>query len=144
MTETWQFERQARRMVLAGYDPHCMVTEEPRYGWHLVLDLHGCSRDLENGAILREWVTNLVQHIGMKAYGPPVVDHFGHGDPVTSGYTVVQLIETSSITAHLSPHLGTAHIDVFSCRWFDPVAAIEFCESRLGGGPGRASFLPRG
>lgn len=125
--------------------PDPTTDDEPDYGWHLVLDLHDCIRaSLDHPGTLHEWVTTLVPRIGMVPYGQPIVASFGHRDPRASGYTVVQLIETSSITAHLSPLLRTAHIDVFSCRAFDPVVVVEHTRRFLGGAGGRAIFLPRG
>lgn len=40
----------------------------------------------------------LVKDIDMVPYGGPQVVHFGSGNK--AGYTLVQLIETSNITAH--------------------------------------------
>lgn len=125
------------------YSPH--TAAEPTYGWHLVLDLHNCDPSLiNNSEALRYWVTDLVKGIDMVPHGDPVIDYIRRPDPVTSGFTVVQLIETSSITAHLSPHLRTAHVDVFSCRVFDPAAVVRHTEKRFGGSGGHLAFLPRG
>jgi len=100
--------------------------DAPAYGWHLVTDYRGCSPvALENSCTLERWVRELVVLLGMKPHGQPIIEHFGHDSPITSGYSVVQLITMSSITAHLSPYLGTAHVDVFSCQRFEPVIAIE-------------------
>jgi S-adenosylmethionine/arginine decarboxylase-like enzyme len=52
----------------------------------------------------------------MVAYGQPMIHHFGSGDK--AGYTLVQLIETSNITAHFCEESGDAFIDVFSCKPF--------------------------
>lgn len=99
----------------------------PAFGWHAVINLRECpAAVLEEAEVIKGWATGLVEEIGMKAYGPTLIEHFGHDDPVTAGYTCVQLIETSSITAHFSPHLGTAYIDVFSCREFSAQAAAEY------------------
>lgn len=118
---------------------------EPTYGWHLVLDVHNCNPLLiNNSEVLRDWVTTLVKAIDMIPYGEPTIVHFGHDNIITSGFSVVQLIETSSITAHLSPHLRTAHIDVFSCRVFDPVTVARHTERTFGGNGGHLTFLPRG
>jgi S-adenosylmethionine decarboxylase len=97
------------------------------YGMELVMDIDGCSLELiSDEAALRELAAGLVEVIGMKAYGDPILAHFGHADPVTSGWTLVQLIETSSIVAHFSDHLRRAHINVFSCRWFDVDAVVKY------------------
>jgi S-adenosylmethionine/arginine decarboxylase-like enzyme len=130
-------------MITPDYPDH--GAGAARYGWELVLDLHDCPPPLiSDPQTLIIWVTGLVKAINMKPYGEPTLQHFGHDNPITSGYTVVQLIETSSIVAHLSPLLGTAHIDVFSCRWFNPHTVIHHCEEHLGGTGGYATMLPRG
>jgi len=54
----------------------------------------------------------------MVAYGEPQVVHFGSGDK--SGYTLVQLIETSNITAHFCEETNDMYLDVFSCKPFRP------------------------
>jgi S-adenosylmethionine/arginine decarboxylase-like enzyme len=54
----------------------------------------------------------------MVAYGPPVVEHFGSGNK--GGYTLVQLIETSNITAHFVEQTNDIYLDVFSCKPFNP------------------------
>ena len=52
----------------------------------------------------------------MVAYGEPMVVHFGTDNK--AGYTLVQLIETSNITAHFSESEGAVFLDVFSCKDF--------------------------
>lgn len=105
-----------------------------RFGQHLVMDIEGCDVEaITSRTTLERWVVPLVDEVlKMKRYGKTEIHHFGHDDPITSGYTLVQLIETSSITAHFSDHLRTAHIDVFSCRAFDNDAVITFCEETFG------------
>jgi S-adenosylmethionine/arginine decarboxylase-like enzyme len=41
------------------------------------------------------------------------------------GYTVVQLIETSNITAHFVEHTNDIYFDIFSCKSFAPKIAIN-------------------
>jgi S-adenosylmethionine decarboxylase len=114
------------------------------YGQHLVMDLGGCDlAAIADRDTIVGWVTDLVKKIEMVAYGDPIVEHFGHADPKTSGYTAVQLIETSSITAHFSDHLRSAHIDVFSCRDFTVADAMEFSASAFGATTGRYTWLHR-
>jgi hypothetical protein len=119
-----------------------------------VLDIENCDRQIiDCRPLIYAWLRGieggeigLVKRIGMVAHGEPVIESFAHDDPVTAGFTAVQLIETSSITAHFSPHLRTAHIDVFSCRAFDPVVALDFTLGVFGTAEstGHATFLPRG
>lgn len=105
-----------------------------RFGQHLVMDLEDCDvTAITSRTTLEGWILPLVDEVlKMKRYGNVMIEHFGHDDPITSGYTLVQLIETSSITAHFSDHLRTAHIDVFSCRAFDNDAVMDFCEQTFG------------
>lgn len=114
------------------------------FGTHVMLDIYGCDvAAISSRDALDAWVTGLVEALGMKAYGEPRIPHFGHADPVTSGYSVDQLIETSNIMAHLSPHLGHAYVDIFSCSDFDPRSAADFTVKHLGGTHGRMIVIER-
>ena len=98
------------------------------FGAELVLDLHGCDpRIIRSKSKLAEFAGRLVRRIKMVAYGKPFLAHFGHKDPVTSGYTLVQLIETSSITGHFSEGKNSVYLNIFSCKSFDPADAAKFC-----------------
>lgn len=122
-------------------------TDAPAYGWHLVSDFRNCSpAAIDDPPRLEAWVREMVKVLGMEAHGEPIIQSFAHDDPVTAGYSVVQLITTSSITAHLSPYLGTAHVDVFSCRRFNPAPAIVHTAEAFGASidHSRHLFLGRG
>lgn len=54
----------------------------------------------------------------MVAYGEPQIVMFGTGNK--KGYTLVQLIETSNITAHFVEESNDLYLDVFSCKPFEP------------------------
>jgi|TARA_R110000868_G_scaffold330021_1_gene590941 S-adenosylmethionine/arginine decarboxylase-like enzyme len=88
------------------------------WGSELTLDCGKCDplliKDAEH---IKAFARDLVVAIDMKAFGDPIVIHFGTEDKM--GYTLVQLIETSNITAHFSEDTGSAFINVFSCRTFD-------------------------
>lgn len=100
------------------------------YGLELVMDLDVFDLAvIADGDKLQDYVEDLVDHIGMSAFGPPWIQHFGHGSPVTSGFTVFQPIETSSVVAHLSEGNLTAHLNVFSCAPFDTGTALDFTEA---------------
>ncbi|MET7394230.1 S-adenosylmethionine decarboxylase [Dactylosporangium sp. NPDC005572] len=55
-----------------------------------------------------------------------MVERFALDNPAAAGYSLVQLITTSSITAHFAEHTGRAFINVFSCKPFDAVVATDF------------------
>jgi S-adenosylmethionine decarboxylase len=93
----------------------------PEYwGYHLILDCHSCDKDkIKDGNNIRLFAKALVERIEMKAFGEPLVEHFATHDPKAGGYSLVQLIETSSITGHFVDDNGDAYIDIFSCQLFD-------------------------
>lgn len=97
----------------------------PGFGMELLLDLAGCNPDVINSAaLLKAWAVTLADAIGMTVWGEPTVAHFGEGD--LYGWTVIQLITTSNINVHAVEGTNDAHINVFSCRAFDPAAATAF------------------
>lgn len=96
------------------------------FGEHLIIDVENCVKNTyTNPEYLKSWVKSLVKEIEMVPYGEPNVVHFGKHDPNLAGWTVVQLIETSNIVAHFNDIDGSACIDVFSCKPFDPMKVFE-------------------
>ena len=96
------------------------------FGEELALNLYGCDPNvIKSDAALRTYAREAVHLLDMKAYGEPVLSHFGHDSPITSGYTLVQLIETSSITGHFSEGSWSAFINIFSCKPYDAKKARE-------------------
>jgi len=89
-----------------------------RWGAHCSVDCKAGNQtkvtDAEN---IKAFSKELVKRIDMKAYGEPQVIHFGSENK--AGYTLVQLIETSNICAHLCDDSGDGYFDVFSCKPFD-------------------------
>lgn len=105
------------------------------WGQHLIVDLGGCDRAaVASEAAIRAFAAELVGRIGMRAHGPPTIAYFAAHDPKASGHTLVQLIETSSITAHFAEKCGEVYLDVFSCRPFANADVVAVC---------RAHFAPR-
>jgi S-adenosylmethionine/arginine decarboxylase-like enzyme len=94
------------------------------FGQHLVVDAAGCNHRISDRDALAAFARDLVTAIDMKAYGAPWIEHFGHDLPKASGFTLVQLIETSNVSAHFCDHSGEAYFDIFSCKHFDEGAAL--------------------
>jgi S-adenosylmethionine/arginine decarboxylase-like enzyme len=96
------------------------------WGYHLILDCKGCNvEEIQSKEQIRLFVGELVRDIDMKAFGEPIIENFANHNPLVAGYSLVQLIETSSITAHFADHTGDAYIDIFSCKPFDLGVAQE-------------------
>ncbi|HKZ00018.1 MAG TPA: S-adenosylmethionine decarboxylase [Rhabdochlamydiaceae bacterium] len=90
------------------------------WGYHLILDCAGCNKNkITDKKNLIQFINVLVSAIDMKAFGKPVVEHFAEHDLDKAGFSLVQLIETSSITGHFVDKNGDAYLDIFSCKEFD-------------------------
>jgi S-adenosylmethionine/arginine decarboxylase-like enzyme len=100
------------------------------FGQELILNLYDCDLEtISSGEKIKQFAITLCDDvIHMKRYGEPLVPHFGHDNPVTSGYSLVQLIETSSITAHFSEYKKAVYLNIFSCAWFDAEKATAFVQ----------------
>lgn len=103
------------------------MKKKKMFGTELILDLFGCNlKIISSRKKLREYTDTLCKLIKMEKYGKPLIVYFGEKNPYTKGYSLVQLIETSSITGHFSDLWNTAYINIFSCKPFDPKITKEF------------------
>jgi len=93
------------------------------WGYHLTIDCAGCNANISNHDALAAFARDMVDALDMKAYGEPQLVRFGD-DPKVTGYTLIQLIETSNISGHFCDYSGEAYIDVFSCKAFEAEAAL--------------------
>jgi S-adenosylmethionine/arginine decarboxylase-like enzyme len=97
------------------------------FGMELVLDVADCDPDaIRSAERIGRYARELCRLIGMTPYGEPFVVWFGEAGTQTGGYSLVQLIETSSITGHFSEATNRAYLNVFSCKRFDPATVTEF------------------
>ena len=90
------------------------------WGYHLRLDCKSGSkkliRDKQN---LKNFVDELVNRIDMVAVGEPIIKYLASNAVDKAGYSLVQLIETSSIVGHFIDSSGNFYLDVFSCKEFE-------------------------
>jgi|TARA_Y100001951_G_scaffold44528_1_gene35219 S-adenosylmethionine/arginine decarboxylase-like enzyme len=90
------------------------------WGHHLILDCKSGSkkliRDKQN---LKNFVDELVNRIDMVAVGEPIIKFLASNAVDKAGYSLVQLIETSSIVGHFINSSGDFYLDVFSCKEFE-------------------------
>lgn len=127
--------------MLDNPNPH----EKDFYGQELVLNLYNCDlKTISSGEKIKEFVITLCDDvIHMKRYGDPQVPYFGLEEPITAGFSLVQLIETSSVTGHFSEHKKSCYINIFSCKWFDMEKAAQFTQDFFGAKRIQATFLKR-
>lgn len=98
-----------------------------KFGVELVLDLFDCNpKVIRSRQKLRTYAEKLCKLLKMRKYGRTLLPHFGHKDPMTSGYSLLQFIETSSITGHFSELTNSAYLNIFSCKPFDVKKAKRF------------------
>lgn len=97
------------------------------FGWDLLLDLYECDSEvLKSRDLLAEYAVQVCEVLQMKRFGDPFLEHFGYEKPETVGYSLVQLIETSSLVGHFSEFKRSAYLDLFSCREFNAENVTEF------------------
>ena len=96
------------------------------WGHHLILDCKSGSkkliRDKQN---LKNFVDELVNRIDMVAVGEPIIKFLASNAVDKAGYSLVQLIETSSIVGHFINSSGDFYLDVFSCKEFETEKVTE-------------------
>ena len=92
--------------------------------WPIPITLSISKEDADK---IREFVRKLVELIEMKAYGETIVVNFGEDERV-AGYSMMQLIETSLISAHFANQSNAVYLDVFSCKKFDPQVVADFAK----------------
>lgn len=95
------------------------------WGRHLCLDLYGCNDKIKDPEAIARWMVTLVRDIQMVAYGEPQLAHFATHSTEASGYTIIQMIETSHIVAEFAENLGEMYLSLFSCKDFDSEIVIR-------------------
>ena len=112
------------------------------WGYHLILDCSGCNNSIADKSQIELFLKSLVEEIKMKAVGDPVIKYLLEGEP-NAGFSVMQLIETSSITCHFVELNSTMYIDVFSCKEFKPTDAIAVVDKFFAPTKVKQRFLTR-
>jgi S-adenosylmethionine/arginine decarboxylase-like enzyme len=97
-----------------------------KWGKHLIVDMsYGKKERVSSADHIRRFAEILVEAIGVKACGPPVLQHVAAHMPDAAGYSLVQLIETSTISGRFCDRSGDAYIDIVSCSDFDSERALD-------------------
>jgi len=96
-----------------------------KFGQSCSIDLHGCDHELmKDPAAMKAYVRGLCSEIRMKRYGPTIVERLGKGK--YRGYSLMQLIHTSTIIAHFDEKADRAFIDLISVKEYSPRHVAEF------------------
>jgi len=112
------------------------------WGLSTAIDLHGCRPEpIRDPKKIEEFVIELCDRIDMKRFGEPTIVAFGEGKRY--GYSLVQLIETSCITAHFEEENNNAYIDIFSCKPYPPEKTAQYCKEFFGAKDMKTTLLMR-
>ena len=108
------------------------VTENA-WGIASSIDIYDCDPErIRSAPFIAQFVIDLCDLIGMRRFGETQIVHFGEDEKV-AGYSMVQLIETSLISAHFANLTNATYLDVFSCKPYDPEVVRQFAQERFGG-----------
>lgn len=103
------------------------------WGIASAIDIYGCDPDkIRDAELIKKFVVELCDLIEMKRFGETQVVHFGEDEKV-AGFSMVQLIETSLISAHFANKTNATYLDVFSCKAYDPETVRAFAQDYFGG-----------
>ena len=99
---------------------------EKAWGLQCSFDIYGCNAEIIRDADkIKQFVYQLCELIDMKRFGECQVVNFGEDERV-AGFSMVQLIETSLISAHFANQSNTVYLDVFSCKPYNPEVVKDF------------------
>lgn len=107
---------------------------EKRQAWGIAtsVDLYECdSEKIRDANFIKKFVEELCDLIEMKRFGECQIVNFGEDERV-AGYSMMQLIETSLISAHFANASNAVYLDVFSCKYYEPIVAAQFAFEKFG------------
>jgi S-adenosylmethionine/arginine decarboxylase-like enzyme len=92
------------------------------WGYHLLLDLKNCKSISD--ITIEKFVIELLPKIKMNPVGVPHIEYLLPKTP-NAGYSMVQMIQTSNLTAHFVDATREGYVDLFSCKQFDQQIVID-------------------
>lgn len=118
------------------------------YGSELILDLHGCDVNLFTASKFKEFCVRVCQLIDVRPIEfHATVSEPGDGtddNPKTHGISAVQFLVESSITMHGLDLVGSAYINVFSCKSFSHKSLTRFVVEWFRAQSHKAQLILRG
>ena len=114
------------------------------WGYHLILDCGKCNQDqMKDIDNVDTWIRQLVKDIDMEPIGEPRIEYTAGNFSDKAGFTVVQIIVTSTIVAHFVDELSQIYLDVFSCKEFDLAVVEDSIKKHFSAAAIRKHFLTR-
>tara|TARA_B100000508_G_scaffold141090_1_gene146257 strand:+ start:842 stop:1222 length:381 start_codon:yes stop_codon:yes gene_type:complete len=91
------------------------------------IDLHNCNPEtIRDAEKIKDYVVELCEKIDVKRFGECQVVHFADHNEEVAGFSMVQLIETSLISAHFANKTNHTYLDIFSCKYYNPKVVEGF------------------
>ena len=107
--------------------------EKSAWGIATSIDIYDCTPEtIRDADKIKQFVVELCDLIEMKRFQDTLVVNFGEDERV-AGFSMVQLIETSLISAHFANMTNVTYLDVFSCKPYDPHTVEQFAMKFFGG-----------
>lgn len=97
---------------------------------------------MQDAAAIKQFVLRLCEKIGVRRYGETQVVHFGD-EPRVEGFSVMQLIETSLISAHFADASRAIYLDVFSCAPYEPETVAAYAKEYFKAGRHKLHVVER-
>lgn len=119
------------------------------YGLELILDLKDCDVNTFARDSIGIYFDELCKLINMGQGDRHFWDDEGlppeecQTNPKTTGVSAVQFILTSTIVVHTLTKLGTAYVNIFSCKDFDTDIAEDFTRQWFGAKECNATIVER-
>lgn len=109
------------------------AVQQSAWGIASSFDIYNCDPDtIRSAERIQQFVVELCDLIEMKRFGEATVVNFGENERV-AGYSMMQLIETSLISAHFANKTNTVYLDVFSCKPYEPDIVADFAQRFFAG-----------
>lgn len=114
------------------------------WGYSLHVTLQKCSSEkIRSGEFISDAFSKIVKYVEMTPYGETQLIHFGK-DPKVTGYSAILFLEESNLTGHFVEGDDSAHIDLFSCKQFEPTNTVHYIKELFESQTASYSFLRRG
>lgn len=96
------------------------------WGLSTSIDVSNCNPEtIRSPVMIETYIIQLCDLIKMKRFDQAKIIDFGDNERI-AGYSMMQLIHTSSITGHFRNQQDKAYVDIFSCKLYDPYKAAHF------------------
>ena len=114
------------------------------WGYSLHVTLQNCDHEkIRNGDFIAKSFNMIVDYVKMTPYGKTQLIHFGK-DPKVTGYSAILFLEESNLTGHFVEGDNSAHVDLFSCKQFEPELTVKYIKEIFEAKTASYSFLKRG